>query len=168
MSSDEMRMREFGFSPKIFGERLRQRMKEISITQKELGARSGCGQSNISRYLKGEQAPNLAQAVALASVLECDLGWLAGADGKQAATPEPPNGEYVGPVSALEKAALTKTLTVLRSTELRGSPAQALAVTIDAHYESVQYAAELGRNGGTRQQRVGESPENSVRRRKAR
>lgn len=139
--------RELNFQPEVFGARLRQRMAEISITQRELGARSGCGQSNISRYLKGEQAPNLAQAVSLASVLECDLGWLAGmASGEP--TSAPTDADYVGPVSALEKTALSKALTVLRSKGVRGHPDQALAANIESCFETVRYAEELGADGG--------------------
>lgn len=142
-----MGIRENMFVPKTFGDRLRQRMAELSITQKELGARSGCGQSNISRYIKGEQAPNMAQAVALANVLVCDLGWLAGMD-SGGPTPEPTGADYVGPVSALEKTALSKALTVLRSKGVRGHPDQTLASNIETCFETVRYAEELGDNGG--------------------
>lgn len=152
----------------LFRERLEARRKELSLSQEELAKVCGLSQSSVSRYLKGERVPDLDSAAALARGLSCKLEWLAGMEADQEQAQATPGEEYVGPVTALEKAALTKTLAVLRSTGVRGSPAQALAVSIDAHYESVQYAAELGRNGGTRQQRVGESPESSARRRKAR
>lgn len=165
---DKMRDRVKEYSEDLFVSRLAGKMNELSINQGKLAELSGVSQSAISRWLNRESDPKFPHVVAVARVLKCDIGWLAGDDESQASAQTPPNEDYVGPVTALEKAALTKTLTVLRSTELRGSPAQALAVTIDAHYESVKYAAELGHNGGTRQQRAGESPASSARRRKAR
>lgn len=159
-----MGIREDYFQPAAFGARLRQRMAEISITQKELGARSGCGQSNISRYIKGEQAPNLAQAVSLATVLGCDLGWLAGMD-SGGPTAEPPGADYVGPVTALEKTSLSKALTVLRSKGVRGHPDQALAANIESCFETVRYAEELGAYGGQQGHGEGSAASSAKRRR---
>ena len=168
MVKQEMPINIKSFELSHFAERLKSRMEELSLNQSTLAQITNISQTTISKYLNQKQEPVVSIATALAQALSCDLSWLVGMEEGQEQARKPTPGEYVGPVSALEKAALTKALTVLRSTELRGSPAQALAVTIDAHYESVKYAAELGHNGGTRQQRAGESPASSARRKRAR
>lgn len=164
----KMRDRVDEYSGDLFVSRLAGKMGELSLNQGKLAELSGVSQSAISRWLNKESDPKLPHVVAVARVLKCDIGWLAGGDDNQTDAQIPPGEEYVGPVTALEKAALTKTLTVLRSSGVRGSPDKTLAANIDTCYETVQYAAELGHNGGTRQQRAGESPASSARQRKAR
>lgn len=151
-----------------FAERLKSRMEELSLNQSMLAQIANISQTTISKYLNQKQEPVVSIVTALAQALSCDLSWLVGMEADQEQAQVSPGEEYVGPVTALEKAALTKALAVLRSSGVRGSPDKALVANIDACYETVQYAAELGHNGGTWQQRAGESSESSVRRRKAR
>jgi transcriptional regulator with XRE-family HTH domain len=75
-----MRSQQKLFDGDIFAQRLKARIRELSLKQGELANKTGIGQSTISRYVNNKQAPELAPAVALASALKCDLGWLVGID----------------------------------------------------------------------------------------
>jgi transcriptional regulator with XRE-family HTH domain len=135
------------FNESTFVLRLAQRMAEKGLSQEGLAKLSGVSQSAISRWLTGESAPKLPHVVEVAEVLECEIGWLSGIDSAKTGT-ELSGADYVGPVTAQEKTALGKALTVLRSKGVRGHPDQTLASNIETCFETVRYAEELGDSGG--------------------
>src|SRR5437870_1944371 len=55
--------------------RLRQVRLRLGLTQGELAARCGSTQSDLSRLEAGKRSPSLAEAVALARVLDLPLQW---------------------------------------------------------------------------------------------
>jgi transcriptional regulator with XRE-family HTH domain len=136
------------FDQASFAARVKERMEALSLSQGQLAEMTNLSQAAISRYLAGERKPDAEGLLALSYALNCQPVWLAGLEDSGGPTPEPSGADYVGPVSALEKTALSKALTVLRSKGVRGHPDQTLASNIETCFETVRYAEELGDNGG--------------------
>jgi transcriptional regulator with XRE-family HTH domain len=88
--------------PKTFGERVRFARKEAKLTQVQLAAKAGIGQSALSsienddtRWTRG---PNLLR---LASALDVDAEWLESGSGKMRHTHNPPDHKFTDVLSAL-------------------------------------------------------------------
>jgi transcriptional regulator with XRE-family HTH domain len=58
--------------------RIRQRRKQLKMTQEDLQEVSGVNQSMISKYEKGDTEPSAEKLVALASGLQTTTDWLLG------------------------------------------------------------------------------------------
>jgi SOS-response transcriptional repressor LexA len=56
--------------------RLKQKMKELALTQEELARKLGVTRSAVAHYVQGTRHPPLKQMVKLASVLKVDPAWL--------------------------------------------------------------------------------------------
>ena len=57
---------------KIIGKRIKDRRKELKLTQKELGERVGCAEITIRQYESGRYSPKIDMRVKLSEALECD------------------------------------------------------------------------------------------------
>ena len=66
------------YNAKLVGTRIRNRRKNIGLTQSQLAAQADTTEDAISDYERGERRMSLEMAVKLASILECDTDWLAG------------------------------------------------------------------------------------------
>lgn len=62
----------------VHAERIRERRKQLRISQEDLADVLGTTQSQISRYEKGENDPTGEILAALASALETSADWLLG------------------------------------------------------------------------------------------
>ncbi|MCU7976437.1 helix-turn-helix transcriptional regulator [Shewanella sp. SW36] len=78
---------------KTLGQRIREKRKELGITQKALGALVGVSAVAVTQWEKDETAPKGANLFALAKSLKCDLSWLL--NGQVASKPES-NAEWAG------------------------------------------------------------------------
>jgi len=58
--------------------RIKELMKEQSMTQKELARRSGLTEASVSKYLSGARKPQLEAIIALAKTLNTDADYLLG------------------------------------------------------------------------------------------
>ena len=65
------------------GDRVRDRRKELDITQEELAECMSASQFMISRWENGEQCPNVHNLIALADALNVSTDWLLGRDSIQ-------------------------------------------------------------------------------------
>lgn len=63
-----------------FAERLKTRLREMQMSQKELAVRIGTSQWTISQYVNGKGEPNEARFEKIAEILDCDVNWLKGID----------------------------------------------------------------------------------------
>lgn len=68
-----------------FAKRMRQGLKyrrvdNRAMTQHRLAEETGIHYSQISRYARAKRMPSAAHAVAIARVLDVDVGWLLGAN----------------------------------------------------------------------------------------
>lgn len=61
-----------------FGERVKQRRKELGWTQVGLALRIGTTAANICRYEQGQVMPSLYMAIDISKALRVSLDWLAG------------------------------------------------------------------------------------------
>ena len=66
------------YNAKLVGTRIRNRRKNLGLTQSQLAAQADTTEDAISDYKRGERRMSLEMAVKLASILECDTDWLAG------------------------------------------------------------------------------------------
>lgn len=66
------------YNPQLVGTRIRNRRKNIGLSQEQLAARVGTTSDAISEYERGERRLSLEMACKLAQELECDTDWLAG------------------------------------------------------------------------------------------
>lgn len=57
------------------GNNIRAARSEAGLTQAQLGARLGTGETNVSRWERGKVMPGLDNLVALAAELGCEPGW---------------------------------------------------------------------------------------------
>ena len=57
---------------KIIGKRIKDRRKELKLTQKELGERVGAAEITIRQYESGRYSPKIDMRVKLSEALECD------------------------------------------------------------------------------------------------
>ena len=62
----------------LIGQKIKLRLEQIGITQKELAIRADLTEAAISRYISGQRTPNLANAKRIADALYVDMGWLVG------------------------------------------------------------------------------------------
>lgn len=60
------------------GDRIRKRRVELDLDQQHVADRLSVSRPLISKWERGKSIPDVAQAVALAAVLECSFGWLCG------------------------------------------------------------------------------------------
>lgn len=65
---------------KLFGERLRQRRQALSISQGELGERTGVAVSHISNIERGKGNPTLDIMVRLCDVVGCPISTMLAAE----------------------------------------------------------------------------------------
>lgn len=63
-------------SVETFGERLRKKRLERRITQELLGERIGVDRASISQWEINKTQPKSRNLIAMAKVLEADVGWL--------------------------------------------------------------------------------------------
>ena len=61
-----------------FGDNLRNRRKELGLTQEEIGKRIGCGKSTVNRYENGEINVPYDRILAAAKALETTPAYLMG------------------------------------------------------------------------------------------
>ena len=66
-----------------FGRRLKQRRKELGLTQDKLGLLTGLSQTNITFYETEKREPGLFNAICIADALGVSLDWLAGRTDKK-------------------------------------------------------------------------------------
>ncbi|MCU8012214.1 helix-turn-helix transcriptional regulator [Shewanella sp. SM74] len=78
---------------KTLGQRIREKRKDLGITQKALGALVGVSAVAVTQWEKDETAPKGANLFTLAKSLKCDLSWLL--NGEVATKPES-NAEWAG------------------------------------------------------------------------
>lgn len=64
-----------------FAKRLKEKRRELDLTQSQVAKMSGVAQSQISGFEKEKSPPSLADAAAIAQVLGVSLDWLCGIDG---------------------------------------------------------------------------------------
>jgi transcriptional regulator with XRE-family HTH domain len=69
----------------IFVSRLRQRAKELGISNAEAGRRAGLSERRYANYIIGNREPDLATVVRIAKVLGTSPNWLLGFDDADAA-----------------------------------------------------------------------------------
>ena len=60
----------------LIGRKIKLRLEQIGITQKELAIRADLTEAAISRYISGQRIPNLANAKRIADALYVGLEWL--------------------------------------------------------------------------------------------
>jgi len=63
-----------------FGSRLRQRAKELGISNSEAARRAGLSEGRYAHYITGKREPDLATVVRIAKVLGTSPNWLLDAD----------------------------------------------------------------------------------------
>lgn len=79
--------------------RLRQRRKQLSLTQRQVGLRAGINQQLVTMYENGYKNPDTPNLTLLAAALECSLDYLVGLSPYpkkgtlQPTTPAPPSQE---------------------------------------------------------------------------
>lgn len=61
---------------KTFAQRLKERRKELGLTQKDVGKRAGVTHASISQWEKEGSAPSSENLFALSKALKCDPAWL--------------------------------------------------------------------------------------------
>lgn len=66
------------YNAQLVGTRIRNRRKNLGLTQAQLAARVGTTEDAISEYERGERRLSLEMAVKLAHELDCHTDWLAG------------------------------------------------------------------------------------------
>jgi transcriptional regulator with XRE-family HTH domain len=74
---------------KTFGQRLKERRKELGLTQKDIGKRAGVTHAAISQWEKEDSSPTGANLFALSKALKCDPVWLI--EGKESNEPPAPS-----------------------------------------------------------------------------
>lgn len=57
----------------IFGDNLREMLKEANMTQKELADAANVEESSISRFIRKERFPSLKSVINISYALDCDL-----------------------------------------------------------------------------------------------
>ena len=65
-------------NPEFFklGERIRKRLDEIGMSQRELADKLGITEVSLSRYIKGERIPRATVVIGIAKVLDVSVEWL--------------------------------------------------------------------------------------------
>lgn len=72
----------------MFGSRLRQRAKELGISNSEAARRAGLTERRYGHYIVGNREPDLATLVRIAKVLGSSPNWLLGVEDEEgSATP---------------------------------------------------------------------------------
>jgi len=75
---------------RIFAERLRARLVEIEMSQKQLARLTCLTAASISEYINGGRVPRVADFARIADILNCSMDWLWGRDDtKQPESQEP-------------------------------------------------------------------------------
>jgi len=59
-----------------FGSRIKERLKVIGLTQKDLAKLLGVHENTVSYWITGKKEPGLLKAYMMCHYLECDLNWL--------------------------------------------------------------------------------------------
>lgn len=67
----------------LFASRLRQRAKELGISNAEAGRRVGLSERRYANYILGNREPDLATVVRIAKALGTSPNWLLGADAEE-------------------------------------------------------------------------------------
>lgn len=57
----------------VFGDNLKEMIKEANMTQRELADASGIEESSISRFIRKERMPSLKSIINISYALDCDL-----------------------------------------------------------------------------------------------
>jgi transcriptional regulator with XRE-family HTH domain len=87
-----MRERILMFAMALIGDRVRLRRQELGLTQQELAARAGGGQSSINRIENGETPdPRSSTLNALSVALKVPVAWLQGEEGADSPPGEEPS-----------------------------------------------------------------------------
>lgn len=60
----------------LIGQRIKMRLSELGMQQKELAIKTGLTEASVCRYVKGERTPTLGNAKRIADALYVDVGWL--------------------------------------------------------------------------------------------
>lgn len=68
----------------IFANRLRERQKQLGITQAKMADMINVAPGTLSAYLKQDKVPTLEKAVEIAKALDVTVGWLCGEDAPRA------------------------------------------------------------------------------------
>jgi transcriptional regulator with XRE-family HTH domain len=98
---------------RFFGRRLRLARRRASLSQEDLGQRSGVRQDTISHYETGQCRPDLTTLWRLASVLHVEIGYFFPDDRFMSLEPE--DSETLALVGSLSPMALKYVLTFVRS-----------------------------------------------------
>jgi transcriptional regulator with XRE-family HTH domain len=98
---------------RFFGRRLRLARRRASLSQEDLGQRSGVRQDTISHYETGQCRPDLTTIWRLASVLHVEIGYFFPDDRFMSLQPE--DSETLALVRSLSPMALKYVLTFVRS-----------------------------------------------------
>ncbi|WP_252515251.1 LexA family protein [Candidatus Pantoea bituminis] len=69
------------------GERIRQKRKELNLTQQALAEKAGVNRVTVTGWEKDDYQPNGANLQALADALKCDPNWLVSGKGDSVASP---------------------------------------------------------------------------------
>lgn len=90
-----------------FGERVKQRRKELKLTQRELAGLVGISRSAVNSWEMGDHIPGGDPAMRLPGALSCSWEWLTSGKGspivQDEKTKESPVGEERSPVPLIEK-----------------------------------------------------------------
>lgn len=79
----------------MIGENIQSRRKMMGLTQEQLAERLGVSRQTVTKWETGESTPDLANAGALAEVLEVSLDALVAYDAQGTTLPMPPRGKHL-------------------------------------------------------------------------
>lgn len=106
-----------------FAKRLKERAKQLGISNAEAGRRAGLDEGRYGHYISGRNVPDFATLVRIANVLATTPNWLLGID-----DPVSGNVEISDLINRLKNAALT-----LTPGDLRQFVLQIEAIAADQH-----------------------------------
>lgn len=79
----------------MIGSNIQSRRKMVELTQEQLAERLGVSRQTVTKWETGESTPDLANAVALAEVLDVSLDALVNFDPQGTVLPLPPRGKHL-------------------------------------------------------------------------
>lgn len=79
----------------MIGSNIQSRRKMVELTQEQLAERLGVSRQTVTKWETGESTPDLANAAALAEVLDVSLDALVNFDPQGTVLPLPPRGKHL-------------------------------------------------------------------------
>lgn len=79
----------------MIGANIQSRRKVLGLTQEQLAERLGVSRQTVAKWETGETSPDLANAGALAEVLDVSLDALVAYDARGTGLPMPPHGKHL-------------------------------------------------------------------------